>query len=82
MKRNWMIFFIIALAAEVGTTWGQSLFNVVSHAPGGAIYYPDFAGFLTTRLVIWGMLFFAISGIWGLIVRLRKGLREQTSEER
>jgi hypothetical protein len=72
MKRQWIVYLLIALTAELGTTWSQSHFSVVSEVPNGAIYYPDFAGFLRVRLLIWTILYLSLSAIWTIVKRLNR----------
>ena len=68
MKRYFLTFFIIALLAELGTTWFQRLHTVTDVAPG--LYYPDFRTLMLDRLVVWVISFAVLSGISLLILRL------------
>lgn len=67
MKRQPIAFFIIALCAELGTTWFQRQRTVTDVYPG--LYYPDFKTLLLERLLIWFIIFVVLSGIWILAVR-------------
>jgi hypothetical protein len=65
MKRNTTAFLIIALAAELGTTWFQKLRTVTDVAPG--LYYPSFETLLIGRLVVWFIIVAVLGTIWLLI---------------
>lgn len=67
MKRQWFAYFAIALLAELGTTWSQSRFHVVTDLEDGVIFYPALGTFLLVRLVIWLFLYFVLTGAWILL---------------
>lgn len=62
MKRNTTAFLIIALAAELGTTWFQKLRTATDVAPG--LYYPSFETLLIERLVVWFIIVAVLGTIW------------------
>ncbi|MBX3277877.1 MAG: hypothetical protein KF868_07745 [Acidobacteria bacterium] len=66
MKRHLIAFFVIALLAELGTTWFQRQRTVTDVYPG--LYYPDFKTLLLERLLIWFIILVMLSGIWILVV--------------
>jgi hypothetical protein len=65
MRRNFLLFFLIALAAELGTTWLQKFQGARDFASG--LYYPDLGAMMLNRLVIWLVLFLLLSAL-GLLV--------------
>ena len=65
MKQNAMAFFIIALAAELGTTWLQKFRTTTDVAPG--LYYPNFETLLLERLFVWFIIFGLMGSAWLLI---------------
>lgn len=67
MKRQLVAFFIIALFAELGTTWFQKLRTVTDVEPG--LYYPNFRTLLLNRLLIWLIIFVVLSGMWMWLAR-------------
>ena len=78
MKRQWLIFFLIALIAELGTTWLQSRYHVVTDIPEGEIYYPTFAIFLETRVIIWLLLYLALTTVWLLVKAITAKARKSS----
>ena len=70
MKKQWLIYFMVALFAELGTTLMQSRFAVVTDLEPGVIYYPRFSDFVIIRLVIWLVLYLAITAAINLTARL------------
>lgn len=67
MKRNFLAFFFIALAAEVGTSWLQKFQGARDVAAG--LYYSDLGTMIFDRLIIWFVLFLLLSALWFLISR-------------
>jgi len=65
VKRNTTAFLIIALAAELGTTWFQRLRATTDVAPG--LYYPSFERLLVERLFVWFVIVALLGTIWLLI---------------
>ena len=61
MKNRWLKYSALALLAELGTTWVQSRFPVVTDLEPGVIYYPRFGDFMITRVVIWLFLYLALT---------------------
>jgi hypothetical protein len=71
MKRHFAAFAIIALCAELVTTWWQKELTAMDVA--GGYYYERFRDMLVDRLIVWSVVFFGLSGAWALIgVLLRK----------
>ena len=66
MKRT-LVCFLIALTAELGTTCCQKLRTTTDVAPG--LYYRDFQTLLLERLLVWLIIFVALSAAWLLIPR-------------
>ena len=66
MKKT-LVFSLIALTAEVGTTCFQKMRTTTDVAPG--LYYPDFQTLLLERLLVWLIIFVALSAAWLLIYR-------------
>jgi hypothetical protein len=66
MKKT-LVFSLIALTAEVGTTCFQKMRTTTDVAPG--LYYPDFQTLLLERLLVWLIIFVALSAAWLLISR-------------
>jgi len=62
MKRHFFAFFIISLAAEMGTTWFQKLRTTTDVGPG--LYYPNFRTLLLERLLIWFFIFLILGLVW------------------
>ena len=58
---------MIALTAELGTTWFQKLRTTTDVAPG--LYYPDFQTLLLERPRGWLIIFVVLSAAWLLISR-------------
>jgi len=76
MKKQWPIYFMVALFAELGTTLLQSRFAVLSDIEPGVIYYPEFTNFMIIRLVIWLFLYLALTAVinWASrLLRMRSG---------
>jgi hypothetical protein len=71
MKRQFLAFFIIALIAEVVTTWLQKF--QANGILGAGIYYDDFQSMLLSRLLYWLVIFLLLSALWLLVSR---GARE------
>ena len=67
MKRQLIVYFVISLGAELGTTWMQKYGAVTDVYPG--LYYPNFKALLLDRLLTWFIIFIMLIGIWRLIVR-------------
>jgi hypothetical protein len=67
MKRNAFAYFIVALIAELGTTYFQKLRTATDVAPG--LYYSSFQELLIDRLFVWSIIFLSLSGVWLLISR-------------
>ena len=67
MKRQFLAYLLIALAAELGTTLFQKFRTVTDVDPG--LYYPDFKSLLLTRLIVWLLIFVLLSGVWLVISR-------------
>lgn len=67
MKRNFLAFFLIALAAELGTSWLQQFQG--AREVGGALFYPDLGTMIVKRLIIWLALLLLLSTLWLLISR-------------
>lgn len=67
MSGHLTAFFIIALLAELGTTWVQKLRTVTDVNPG--LYYPNFRTLLLERLLVWLILFVSLSVGWILVVK-------------
>jgi hypothetical protein len=67
MKRQFLPYFLIALAAELGTTLLQRFRTVSDGEPG--LYYPDFQSLLLSRLVVWLLIFLLLSGVWLVVSR-------------
>jgi hypothetical protein len=67
LKKRFIIFFLISLLAELGTTWVQGLRSTTDAAPG--LYYPNFTTLLIDRLLTWLVIFAVLSVIWFLIVK-------------
>jgi hypothetical protein len=65
VKRNAAAFFLIALAAELGTTWLAKLRTVTDVEPG--LYYPNFETLLFERLFCWFIIFVVLGTSWLLI---------------
>ena len=65
MKRNTTAFLIIALAAELGTTWFQRLRTTTDVAPG--LYYPSFESPLVERLFVWFIIVAVLGTLWLMI---------------
>ena len=70
MKGNFLAFSLIALIAEVGTSWLQK-FQGARDMRGG-LFYPDVATMIVNRLIVWLVLFFLLSALWILITRSYK----------
>jgi hypothetical protein len=70
MKRNFLALFLIALTAELGTSWLQQFQG--ARDVGGALFYPDLSTMMVNRLVIWLVLFLLLSAMWLLISRGHK----------
>ena len=67
MKGNYLAFSLIALAAEVGTSWLQKFQG--ARDLGGGLFYPDVGTMIVNRLIMWLVLFFLLSAMWLLISR-------------
>jgi len=67
MKRDFLLFFFIALTAEIGTTWLQKFQGAKDLASG--LYYPDLGTMMLNRLIIWLVLFFLLSALGLLLTR-------------
>jgi hypothetical protein len=67
MKRDFLLFFLIALIAEVGTSWLQKFQGAKDLASG--LYYPDLGTMMLNRLIIWLVLFFLLSALGLLLTR-------------
>jgi hypothetical protein len=67
MKRQFLAFFVIALIAEVGTTWLQKF--QANSILGTGIYYDDFGTMLLNRFLYWLVIFLLLSALWLLISR-------------
>jgi len=67
VKGNFLAFSLIALVAEVGTSWLQKFQG--AREVGGGLFYPDVATLIVNRLIIWLVLFFLLSALWLLISR-------------
>jgi hypothetical protein len=67
MKRNAFAYFVVALIAELGTTYFQKLRTTTDVAPG--LYYPSFQELLLDRLFVWFVIFAVLSAVWLLISR-------------
>jgi hypothetical protein len=67
MKQNFLAFFLIALTAELGTSWLQQFRG--AREVGGALFYPDLGNMIVNRLIIWLVLFLLLSTLWILISR-------------
>ena len=78
MKKQWPLYFMSALFAELGTSLLQSRFAVVTDLEPGVIYYPRFTDFIIIRLVIWLVLYLAITAAINLSKRL---LRMRTASQ-
>ncbi len=70
MKNNFLAFCLIALTAEVGTSWLQQFQG--AREVGGGLFYPDIGTMIVNRLIIWLVLFFLLSALWLLISRSYK----------
>jgi len=67
MKRHFLAFFVIALIAEVCTTWLQQFRS--KRILGTGFYYPDIETLLLDRLLIWLVLYLLLSTLWLLLSR-------------
>ncbi|MGA9771988.1 MAG: hypothetical protein WBV94_23355 [Blastocatellia bacterium] len=67
MKGNFLAFSLIALMAEVGTSWLQKFQG--AREAGGGLFYPDVGTMIVNRLIMWLVLFFLLSALWFLISR-------------
>ena len=67
MKGNFLAFCLIALIAEVGTSWLQKFQG--ARDMGDGLFYPDVGTMIVNRLIIWLVLFFLLSALWVLISR-------------
>jgi uncharacterized protein YybS (DUF2232 family) len=72
VKRNATAFFIIALVAELGTTWLQRFRTTTDVAPG--LYYPNFETLLLERLFFWFIIVAVLGTAWLLISK--RAMRE------
>jgi len=70
-KRNETAFFIIALVAELGTTWLQRLRTTTDSEPG--LYYPNFETLLLERLFFWFIIIALLGTVWLLISKRAMG---------
>ncbi|HST22507.1 MAG TPA: hypothetical protein VLR90_15385 [Blastocatellia bacterium] len=70
MKGNFLAFCLIALTAEVGTSWLQKFQG--ARDMGDGLFYPDVGTMIVNRLIIWLVLFFLLSALWVLISRSYK----------
>ena len=70
MKNNFVAFFVIALASELGTSW------LVSYAGaddvGGLVCFRNLGTMMVSRLWIWAIFFVLLSVVW---LSLSKGRR-------
>ena len=67
MKKHFLAFFLIALIAELGTTWLQQF--RANRVLGSGVYYPDLGALFLDRLLYWLALFLLLSVLWLLISR-------------
>lgn len=67
MKRQFLPFFLIALVAEVVTTWLQKF--QARGVLGSGLYYDDFGSMLLVRLLYWLVIYLLLSALWLLISR-------------
>jgi hypothetical protein len=67
MKGNYLAFSLIALTAEVGTSWLQKFQG--ARDLGGGLFYPDVGTMIVNRLIMWLVLFSLLSAMWLLISR-------------
>jgi hypothetical protein len=75
VRRHFIGFFVIALVAEVLTTWAQKLRTVSDVEPG--LYYPSFRAMMLERLLIWTVTILGLTAIWSIILRCAsKGKRQ------
>ena len=71
VKRKATAFFIIALVAELGTTWLQRLHTTTDSEP--RLYYPNFETLLLERLFFWFIIIAMLGTVWLLISKRAMG---------
>jgi hypothetical protein len=66
MKKDFVAFFIIALASELGTSW---LMRYRGLATAGMVCFADLQTMMLNRLAIWPVFFLLLSAVWLLLSR-------------
>lgn len=68
MRYQILAYIFIALLAELITDWSQQFIHLTSDSP--ALYYPDLSALIIARFFVWIPVFFLLSGLWLVCIKL------------